>query len=53
MLITDEACNSFIKGCVTNGRGCVVKRVNCYYYEKDCDGMIGSDGLCESKDNKC
>ncbi|CAD8093820.1 unnamed protein product [Paramecium sonneborni] len=52
-LNTDEACNQFIKGCVTDGRGCRTKRINCYYYEKDCDGMIGSDGLCESKDEKC
>ncbi|CAK89836.1 unnamed protein product (macronuclear) [Paramecium tetraurelia] len=52
-LNTDQACNSFINGCVTSGRGCVTKRVNCYYYDKDCDGMIGSDGQCESKNDKC
>ncbi|CAK87462.1 unnamed protein product (macronuclear) [Paramecium tetraurelia] len=53
LLITDDACDSFIKGCVTNGRGCVDKRGNCYYYDKNCDGMIGSDGLCEQKGDKC
>ncbi|CAD8187110.1 unnamed protein product [Paramecium pentaurelia] len=52
-MITDEACNSFIEGCVTSGKGCVTERRNCYYYDKNCDGMIGSDGLCESKNDKC
>ncbi|CAD8101276.1 unnamed protein product [Paramecium sonneborni] len=50
---SDEACDQFIKGCVTNGRRCTTMKRNCYHYDKDCDGMIGIDGLCESKNDKC
>ncbi|CAD8160881.1 unnamed protein product [Paramecium octaurelia] len=52
-LNSDNQCNLFYPGCVTNGKGCVDKRQECSTYGESCIGMIGSDGYCEKTGSGC
>ena len=41
-------CDKFLKGCLSDGKNCVEKRRFCSEYPGvDCEGHIGTDGLCK------
>jgi len=52
-LVTDFDCNSYKKGCITTGKGCVAPPLpSCASFIGDdmaCKGYIGSDGICEGE----
>ena len=45
---TNTACNTFLSGCVTTGKGCVSVLSACSSYAQTlgCSGLVGSDGAC-------
>ena len=49
---TDLDCSNYIFGCITNGKGCTRQLISCYSIFSpvggNCDGYIGTDGLCEN-----
>lgn len=55
---TDKACNDWLSGCITTGKGCTKILTECASYvgnDKNCSGLIGIDGYCEGTEEglKC
>ncbi|KAM3133681.1 hypothetical protein pb186bvf_014227 [Paramecium bursaria] len=51
---TNVACNSFLKGCLSNGKGCVQYLNQCIQYQgsfEECSGYIGLEGYCKGSTN--